>query len=199
MTEVGGALAAVDLSELSQKVANLRRSMRIALSFVAGMVALLAVWFVTLALGGLHNELQWLVVSVVEACCVSLLTVLVYVVWNTRPTPTTLRIDSRGLQFLWGSGRVEELGWADLTRRFVLLDYSANPTAVAQLPPELLWEVRRFNRPPSPLTQSAFDAIIATAVSHGLVSKSEYLANPRLGWAACRAVRFGASVNKTGS
>ena len=185
-------MPAFDISELSQRSARRSRSMRIAFGLVGGMCTGIAVWFLLLALQGLHDQLQWLVVIVVEACSLSLLALEIYATWNLREPPTGVATGDAGISFQWRSGRVERLPWSHLTRHFVLLDYSVNPTVVRLLP-YFQWEVRRWNRPPTPLTKPAFDSILSEAATHGLAPVTKNLPNPWRGWAPCRATWFSIS------
>ncbi len=157
------------------------------------MLASIVAWFFVLALGGLHDQLQWLVVVTVEACSLAVLALLVYAAWNFRAPPIGVSTTEQGLTFLWGSGKAELVPWNRLTRNFVLLDYSVNPTVVTLIP-EFQWEVRRWNRPPTPLTKPAFDAVLGEAAAHGLTLVTRDMPNPWQGWAPCRATRFSRST-----
>ncbi len=180
-----------DLTSLARERESQDRSMRATLGVIDVAVIGFALWFIELGLtlGHSPDRTQWLVILVVEGCSIPLFVLLTYVVLNTGHRPVSMALEEAGLRLIWDAGREELLPWRSLARRFVLLDYSVNP-ALANLSPRSLWEVRRWNRPPSPLTQAAFDAIIANAPSHGLRVSSEILKNPSLGWAPCRAVHL---------
>jgi hypothetical protein len=153
------------------------------------MVAAIALWFGVLASGGLRDSVQWLVFVVVEAVSLWILALFSYIIWNSRRGPSKVTVTADGVRFTWREGHDEVLDWGQLTRGFVLLDYSVNPTVVRLLP-DLLWEMRRRNRPPSPLTKDAFDAILDMAKLHGLSLVTRDLRNPGWGWAPCRSIRM---------
>lgn len=175
--------------DLSKDRSRNQKPMRLALATIEVLCVAIALGFLFAAGGGLHDSLQWLVVSVVEAGCVFLGGLLTYVLWNTRQAPIRLDIGPQGLSLRWPSGYAEELAWEKVTRRFVLLDYSANPRVIRMLP-RFQWELRRFNRPATSLSKEAFDAIIAGARSRGLLIDSRSLPNPGWGWASCTAIRI---------
>jgi hypothetical protein len=114
---------------------------------------------------------------------------MTYAVWKAGPGVLGLTIDDSGLQFIWGSGSVDHLGWDKLTSGFVLLDYSSNDFLRSKAPSRL-WEVRRWRRPPTYITKEAFDAILTKGSTHGLVTQSRFLPSPSWGWAVCVETRF---------
>jgi hypothetical protein len=180
-----------DLRALSAERASMGQRMRLLLGLFDVLALGFALWFlkISFGLGRSPETFQWVGFDVVEIVSLSLALILSYAVLNTRRGPYGLAIDEAGIRFRWPSGSEERLPWIDLTRRFVLLDYSSNRFVVENLS-MLQWEVRRWNRPASSLTKDAFDAIVTGAKVAGLVVTSEDLKKPTWGWAPCRAVRF---------
>ena len=108
-----------------------------------------------------------------------------WAVWMGRLGPVALTIHDGGLEFLMNSGRTDLLPWSRLSKGFALVDYTAT-----SLPnwSRRLWELRRWNRPPTVLTKDAFDAIVVAASSRGFSITSTTLRNSR--WGPCRVLRL---------
>jgi hypothetical protein len=111
-----------------------------------------------------------------------------WAVWMGRLGPVALTIHDGGLQFLMNSGRTDLLPWNELSKGVALVDYTAT-----SLPnwSRRLWELRRWNRPPTDLTKEAFDAIVAFASSRGFSITSSFPRHSR--WGPCRVLRLSAT------
>ena len=167
-----------DLRGASSADARTSRSVRIVSAALAIGFALMAAWFVTLASSpdGLHDTLQWIVFVGVESGLLPMTGLLAYGVWKLGPGATSMVVGNGRVQFGWKSGRTDVLTWSELTRGFVLLDYSANPVLPRYTP--YLWEARRWKRPATKLTREAFDAILKVAKEQGLWARSNF--TPRI-------------------
>ena len=110
----------------------------------------------------------------------------VWAVWMARLGPVALTINEGGLEFGMDSGRTELLSWNEMSKGVALVDYTVNPSLVKFS--RRLWQLRRWNRPPTDLTEEAFDAIVTTAVSRGFSVTSSFSRHSR--WGRCRTVRF---------
>jgi hypothetical protein len=144
-------------------------------------------WFLTVEHSISSLDLtQYVVFLVVYVGLGFALALSVWAVWMGRLGPVSLVILDRGIQFQMNSGRLDLLRWADISKGVALVDYSASPY-LAKVS-RTLWQLRRWNRPPTELTKEAFDAIIASAGARGLGVTSSMPRNSR--WGPCRVVRF---------
>lgn len=148
------------------------------------------VWFVTIqsSLPRL-DPIQSVVFPVIYAGLGFALALSVWAVWMARLGPTALTIEDGGLVFHRISERTELLPWNKMSKGVALVDYTASPS-LAKVSGRL-WQLRRWNRPPTDLTREAFDAILAAASSRGLVTTSSSPRRSR--WGQCRVHRFSAT------
>ena len=183
-------MATFDLSRPSSDVARKARGTRKIMVLLAIMTVALFLWFLILGLTprNLHDNLQRVTFGVVESSTLALSGLFVFGIWKLGPGAIAVSVEENGIQFTWGPGRSDRLGWSDLGSGFVLLDYTENPT----LPrfTQFLWEVRRWNRPATRLTREAYDAIMTAVTKRGLVYRTTLNSNSFFGWARCRVVRL---------
>lgn len=131
------------------------------------------------------NSAQWLAFSVVYSCLLFALALSIWAVWMTRLGPVALAINDDGLEFRMESGRTDLLPWGKISKGVLLLDYTETGLSAWS---NRLWQMRRWNRPPTDLTRGAFDAILAAASSQGFLVTSAVDRNSR--WGPCRIVRL---------
>jgi hypothetical protein len=151
--------------------------------------ALLA-WFVLLRLAVPTPDTgQSIAFPIVFACLAFAISLSVWAVWMGRLGPVSLRIYEVGLELRYKSGRTDLLPWDSLSGGLILVDYSGTPyTPALAKYTQRLWEIRRWNRPPSNLSKEAFGGILEAARQRRLVVTSQYAPNSR--WGPCHKVRI---------
>lgn len=105
--------------------------------------------------------------------------------WMARLGPVAVSVDGDGLRFRMDSGSIDSLPWGKVTHGVAMIDYSDSPLTRYS---RRLWEIRRWNRPPTDLTKDAFEAIVAEAAARGFALRSSTPQNSR--WGPCRVIRF---------
>jgi hypothetical protein len=185
-----GELVTFDLSLASAEAAGTRRRVRLAMMVIVVLFSLLALWFVFIALtpGDFRDAAQKLVVGTVTTASSLLAANCAFVAWKNLPGATRLSINQMGVRLTWKTDRVEFVSWKEVIDRFVLLDYSANSFLATHL--RFLWEIRRWNRPPTTLTREAFEALIAAARQQGLVVHSKMVGWSLVGYSNCQEYRL---------
>lgn len=179
--------AAFDLRDFAldhhQRVAGMRWLM-VGLGFLWGAFL---VWFVTIQLSLPRlDSTQSIVFPIVYVGLGFALALSVWAVWMARLGPVTLTIHDGGLEFHMNSGRTELLPWSEMSKGVALVDYTTSPSLVKFS--RRLWQLRRWNRPPTDLTKEAFDAIVAYATSRGFSIVSSLPRHSR--WGPCRVIRL---------
>ena len=132
------------------------------------------------------SSTQLVAVTGFEACLGFAIALSVWAAWMGRLGPVSLTIREEGVVFRMYSGRSDLLPWDKMSKGVALLDYTQSPML-----PQLtrrLWELRRWNRPPTALTKEAFDAILASAARRGFAISSSFPRNSR--WGPCRVIRL---------
>lgn len=144
------------------------------------------VWFVKIQLSiSRLDSTQSIGFAVVYGGLAFAVALSVWAVWMGRLGPIALTIHDSGLEFRMNSGRTDLLPWNRLSNGVALVDYTAT-----SLPKwsRRLWVLRRWNRPPTDLTEQAFDAVIAAASSRGFSVASSTSRHSR--WGPCRVLRL---------
>ena len=185
-----------DLRVQSEDKRRSYRSIRIAMVVVGVGSALLLALILSDALspGGLSTSLEWLQLLVLVPGLLCVFGLMVFAAYKLGAGATSLTVDSRGLLFMWRSGRSERLPWNRTIRGFTLLDYTVTP-AIPSLT-GVSWELRRRSRPASYLSEEAFKAVIRRAEEQGIkvssiVPSSTDFRHNFWGWARCRIITFG--------
>lgn len=186
------SLAVLDLRDESKAYSEQVRSVRVMYAFLSalfiGVLVLFASAAVTYGIAGF----LWVVFPVVFLCLSVLLGESFLLLWKLQPGAIGVVIRDHGVEFTWLSGRVDFLPWSAVSRELVLRDFSGsgwNTPGSANN-----WYVRRWNRPSTRLSKTAFDAIIQFAAGKGLGVREQYHRPTPFSWAPYRIVRFAVSA-----
>jgi hypothetical protein len=179
-----------DLSTISVEESRKLRPFRGMWLVIGGVFGVMAAWFVLLAItpGDFRDITQRVVVVGVESGSLFIAGLCAYAYWKTGPGAIALSIGDEGIRFIWKSGRPDLIEWNDVSTGFDLLDYSSN-LFLAQHSSNL-WEIRRWNRPPTTVSREAFEALLGAASQRGISIEAKPHPNSFLGWAECRELRL---------
>lgn len=153
-----------------------------------GLVIALLLSFVAIGVAQGVLGFQWVVLVVVLSCLSFLIGEFTLVMWKTNQGAVGVAILTDGLEFAWASGKTEVLPWNGIFRGFTLFDDSGVDLIRAHSPN--LWELRRWNRPITCLSNDAFEAIIRAASNRGVVVHELKLRAGLFRWTPSRAIRF---------
>ena len=157
----------IDLDDLGRRAYALRTGFR---RIAFGSIPV----FLLVALAGLavnlyrHTLVANLVVTY-GAAYIGLGFGVVISIWAYRMfSPGAIRLDVSpgGLDFHYANGRTDAIRWNDPRAKLTLWDWSAG---AAYLPAYVFYEAAIPHRPRTALTKAAFDQIITTAESYGVV------------------------------
>lgn len=157
-----------DLSVLSaDQAASLRGFRRI---YTGGAVALAIFLTGFVADIAYHGRLLQSLVGVPLIIYVALgggIVLCAIMVWKLGAGAIALSIEEDGFRLGWTSGRSDFIPWSKLRGEFVIYDYSANEALRAYT--NRLYLVQELRRPISALSKEAFEGLLSSATTHGLL------------------------------
>ena len=145
-------------------------------------------WFVVLAATQGIAGLGWVVFPVVFLCLSALIGEFFILIWKTQPGAIAVTVLDQGIEFAWISGRADFLPWPMVARVVELQDYSVSGWDKAGLRDN--WYLRRWNRPITRLSKTAFDTIVRAGAQKGLVVSERFSGTGPVRWVGYRIVRF---------